>query len=221
MNRWMLRAIWIPSLILLIVMTVSFAKIGPVVIAPAALKPVATEDKSLALQAPSNWKPKIVSSHAVMSAITFKPDKTILFDVTTDLTGSLMADVSRAAPEQSGALQGLPGLGGSAGMLPADARKTPLEKLHDRQASEIKEQYLEYTEGKTTKTTIAGLEALQTEFSCQTKDLWEQRKAVGMRISALTGERRVSIEYRCREERKATLFPVFAKMVNSVQFAQQ
>lgn len=223
MNRWLLRAIWIPSLLVLVGTTVLFAKVGPPVIPPAALKSVALEDKSLALQAPGNWKPRMVSSHSVQSSIVFKPDKPTLFDLSSDLSGSLMADISRASGDQAAALQGLqnlPGMSGSAGMLSNDPRKNPLEKLHDRQKEEIGQNYLEYEEAKTMKIKVAGQEALQTEFKGRLLDLWNQKEIVGMRISALTGERRLSIEYRCLETRKKDLFPVFAKMVKSVQVGQ-
>ena len=220
MNRWMLRAVWIPSLFALAGMTVLFAKSGPRVIAPAAFKSVSVGDKSLALQAPGNWKARVVSSHAVMSSITFKSDKTQYFEVTSDLSGSLVADMSRANSGQAEALQGMPGFSGSMGVLPNDPKKTPLEKLHDRQGAMLKEEYLEYTEGKTTPTKIAGQEALQTEFTCQLPDPWEQRKMTGRRISALTGERSVSVEYHCVEPRQKDLFPVFVKMVKSVQLGQ-
>jgi hypothetical protein len=220
MNRWILRAVWIPSLLALAGMTVLFAKSGPRVIAPAPLKLVSISDKSLALHAPGNWKPKIVSSHAVMSSITFKPDKTQYFEIESDLTGSLVAEMSRSSGAQAEAFQGMPGFGGSTGMLPNDPKKTPLEKLHDRYGAMLKENYLEYTEGKTEHTQIAGQEALQTDFTYKTRDFFDSKTMTGRRLTALTGERSVTVEYRCIETRKKDLFPVFVKMVKSVQIAQ-
>lgn len=220
MNRWMLRAVWIPSLFALAGMTVLFAKSGPRVIAPAAFKSVSVGDKSLALQAPGNWKARVVSSHAVMSSITFKPDKTQYFEIVSDLSGSLVADMSRAGSGQAEALQGMPGFGGSTGMLPNDPKKTPLEKLHDRYGAMLKEQYPEYTEGKTEHTQIAGQEALQTDFTCINPDIFAAKPIAGRRLTALTGERSISVEFHCVETRKQDLFPVFAKMVKSVQLGQ-
>src|SRR5207237_292292 len=116
---------------------------------PTGLTSFATDDKAIAIQHPGNWKPHNNSLHDVMSELWFVPAKNCELRVSTDLAGSLMADIVKSSQtmqdsisselsQNSGALPaGLPGLN-----LPdAPKRKSPLEQLHELEAVVFKKSH--------------------------------------------------------------------------------
>src|SRR5262249_25003733 len=122
------RAVWIPSLIAIIAMMVTFARAPMAIPAPAEMVTYTTDDKALVLQHPSNWKPHSMSLHAVQTEAWFEPAANVKIHINADETSSIIADISRASNNM---MSNLGGISGSGGSETESKRKSPLENVHD------------------------------------------------------------------------------------------
>ena len=208
------RILWIPSSLAVVAMVIVFARQPLVLPPPEAMTGYTTEDKMLEMQHPSNWKPH---SNAVAGAATdlwFIPVRNAKIYVKADLFGSLMGDIAKGPAVD---------LGGAEGNLPgaeAVQKKTnrPLAAVHDMKGEEYKKEYRDYEESGTHDSTLGGMEALVSPFTFEVSALWGSKEMVGVRMSALANDRRISLIYYCPKDMQATLEPIYKKMLTTFKY---
>ncbi|HLV81508.1 MAG TPA: hypothetical protein VKT32_14575 [Chthonomonadaceae bacterium] len=220
-SRVLYRAIWVPSALALLALTVLFSRQTTALPTPGKLAPYVSGDQVIHIAHPANWKPDASSNHGVETIVSFAPARGVLFSVTTDLQGSLMADISKA----TGGVDlpsNLPGMDLGGGNGPPPAAQSPLEKLHALQGRNVgsAKEFLHFQDGTTAPAQVAGLEALATDFTCELPGLWSPTPMVGKRFTALSGDRRVSVIYACPKDRQAELTPIFTQMLQTLQIGQ-
>jgi hypothetical protein len=243
------RAVWIPSAAALIG-SIGFFAIQPYQIErPGRLKQYVSSDKSLSLQRPENWKARSFSSQAVQDSIRFTPSENVRFEIESDLTGSLMADIGRAADSSvesaagavgemaepssgiaepssgiaepsSGIAQQSPELAQQLGEMAASRgqKKSPVEKVHALRAAMLEEDLEGFKQTSTAKTTLGGLEAVESEFTFKGEGAWGSRTISGTHVTALTPDKAIYLTYYGPADQMSTLKPVFTSMRSSIRF---
>lgn len=216
-KRVICKLIWIPSLVAIIAMIATFGQAKNAAPTAGPFVDYVTADKRITIKHPNNWKPQSRDSGATVSGVRFTPTDSVSFSVRGDLTGSLMADIARSPSSPTGGEQ-IPGMPA----MTADARKTPLEKLHDGQAEEMAKDphWTSFEDGTTTHTRISGAEALITDFTYQAPGNLTIQRMVGRRATILTTDRRVRIVFRCPADQQREIYPIFNKMLASLRLSQ-
>lgn len=219
-RRLLYRLIWIPSALVLIGLTAFFLQQPFAIADPSPMTSFVTSDKSLAVSHPGNWKPRQLAAHSTLTRLSFEPSLSVRFVVASDFQGSLMADIAKASESTGENLAGMiPG--GEQFLEAAPKKKSPLEKLHETQGQEMEKEYSEYEGGETTKRQIGGQEALVTAFRYRKRaGMFRSQEMVGLRATALSGERRISIVCYCPKDVEARLLPAFEQMIESLQIGQ-
>lgn len=221
------RVVWIPSAIGLVGSIGYFAMQPYKVEEPGKLTSYSASDKSVALKHPSNWKSKSLSMHGVSASVRFEPAKDTVFELDTDLAGSLMADMSRSSDNAQENLDSTmqelarqnPELAKQLGNVGQPGKKkSPVEKLHEMGAGALEKDLKNYKEGAAVKTTLAGLEAVESDFTASGQGLWGPRPVSGKRLTALLSDRSVHLIYYGPADQMKTLGPVFQQMRESIQF---
>lgn len=208
-RRMVYRAVWAPSFVLLIVFLIVFPRTPAPLPIPGALVPFTTDDKVISVVYPSNWSKSQSSSQAVSTGVVFKSGGgAVRFDADADLAGSLMGDIMKGP---TAAISELPG-----GEKLAAKMKTPLEQLHESQGAIYKKKYDEYLDSATTKSQVAGAEALVTDFTFKDGSV----PMVGKRATALAGDRRLSVRCYCPREAESKIMPVMDQMIESLKMGQ-
>lgn len=220
------RTLWIPSALGLIGSIAWFAIQPYKLVGPAALSAYSSRDGSVKLLRPSNWKGKTLDLHGVTSSVRFEPSRDVVFEVGTDLAGSLMADVLRSSDSAQASLDSMmadaarsnPDLARRLGGLGAGApRKSPVEKMHDANRMVLERLLKEYRETAPARTTLCGLEAMESGFTFTGSGLWGARRMAGTRITVLAPDREVRVVYYAPADQMRQLGAVFAQMRNSLQ----
>jgi hypothetical protein len=218
-KRLLYRIIWVPSAVACLLTFFIFANRPVAEAEPGDLTPYTMSDKSLQMQRPANWKATELGSAGVESGVRFEGGPLTSIRISTDLTGSLMADIAKAG---GGAVPSLPGMEGLSAALPTGSQKSPLEKLHEEKGTKLAQDpgFDSYTEGKTRQEKIAGADALVTDFTYQEQGLFGNEPMVGERATALLGDRRLLVMARCPKKSGSKLLPLFEKIMDSVQPGQ-
>lgn len=213
-KRIVYRVIWVSSLVMLCGAVFAFGRVPTSAPTPGPLIDFTTGDKALSIKHPDNWKPGTLELHDVATSIKFEPAKNFYFKVKADLAGSLMADIAKSTGAQ------LDSLGSSLGVPSGgEHRKSPLEQMHEMQGEEYANggDFDSYTEGATKKTTIAGNEAMLTEFTYKESGTWGKVGMVGLRGTAISNDRRITVLCYCPASAKNEFWPIFGQMIASVQ----
>ena len=217
-NRALYRLVWVPSALACAGMGYIFAGQPYVVAKIEPMKPYVAKDNSVSLMRPGNWKGHSRSENGVSHSVVFDPAKSVHFEVSTDLAGSLFADVMKSSDDSMQSLAGA--MPGGAG-LNAAPQKSPLEKLHtaDGKLMEKDERnYPGYEETDAKPTRISGAPALVSAFIF--KGDGPDGEMHGKRYTALASDARVSILYYCPKSKQKELSGVFEKMTQSVRAGQ-
>ena len=210
-KRIVYRLVWIPSVILFAILLASFSRPSGGSSAPGQLKLYAANDKSLTIKYPDNWAPGETGEHGVKSVIRFDADQYTALTVSSDLMGSLMADIDKTPAGLGGMMPG-----GNAG------GRTPLEKLHLAKGAELQtgKLYAEYAEGNTTTEQIAGTDAFVTNFTYKEMEVSGLKEMVGVRATLLSGDRRIQMIGHCPKESEKEIITIFNKMMSSLHLSQ-
>ena len=217
-SRTICRIIWIPSLVALVALLGLNIKAPSAASAPKPLKPFVSEDKVIALHVPSNWKAKQSGVPGGSSVVKISPGGGVVFNITGDIVGSIIADVDRAT---SAAMAGVPeGVGAMPGM-PTRPRKSALQMLHEVQGKKLAEAQADYRDGETRKLMVAGHDALLTPFTFTTVSGFTPTPVVGERATFVGRDLHYSVIYRCRREDEKALLPVLRKMLDSLRVEAQ
>lgn len=215
-NRALYRLIWIPSGIAILGMSAFFASQPAAVPLPGTMKSFVSIDNYIHLKRPGNWRAMQLSSHAIDSSIEFEPARNTHMRISSDLQGSLMSDIAKSADNT---LSSIPGIGSDI----LAKQKTPLERLHDMQAKDLKKNKREYEmfqDGTTKDLQVGGYPSKITDFTYEAPGVFGVIPMTGKRITTLAGERRVSILYSCPKESKKLIMPVFDEMRDSMKFGE-
>ena len=214
--RVLYRIVWIVSLLAILGMSILFITQPPSLPTLAPMVAYLSDDKSLALQYPGNWKPHEASSQAVASRLAFDPNAYTHFSVNSSLAGSLMGDVAKSNNAMLGSLPGMPA-------AVADKLKPPLQTLHEasleRMANSIT-RYADFEKGATQQTHLGTVEALATEFTFKRSGVWGKKEMVGTFVTALATDREVTVTATCSKDLQKTLKPVFDQMIASMRLGQ-
>ena len=214
-SRTVYRLFWIPSAIAIVGMTALFARQPTSLPTPDQMKPYINSDKTISLERPANWKAHTLGLHGISFQVRFEPARNISIKFTTDLTGSLMADINRAAPSVD--LSGVPGMENT-----TEKKKSPLELAHQRQRTVLEKEFAgqNFEESGSTPAQVAGLEAISSDFSFQESTLFGKTNMVGKRFTILGVDKELLIIYQCPKESQEQIVPVFDKMIATVQLGQ-
>lgn len=246
-KRLIYRIIWMPSALACVVLLMLFIVHPLADAAPGAMKEYTTSDKSLQVLHPENWEATETGAHGVSSGVKFVGGPLTLIRFSTDLAGSLVADIARANNSQMDSLAGMsgqPGMNSQSGMsdqsgmggqsgtsdssesgtgsAPVVAQKSPLQKLHDMKGKELQEdpQMPDYQDGDTQSRQIAGAEALITDFTYTEHSPLGNQPMVGKRATALLGYRRLLIFAHCPKQSEKQVIPLFDQMIDSLKASQ-
>jgi hypothetical protein len=218
--RMVYRAIWVVSAMAIAGMTALFAVQPMALPVPAPMKRYTSGDRSIRILHPGNWKARERSSHGVETEVAFAPTTNARMTIDVDLQGSLVTDILKSSDAQTTAIANMvPG-----GQAVANHQLAPLEFMHAGQASEMQKgagDYPGFKDGATTKTRVAGREAIVTECSWNAPGLLGSRPMVGRRITLLSGDHHVSIVYGCLKEMQAFVLQVFDQMLSSLEIDGQ
>lgn len=214
------RTIWILSALAILGMTVLFGAMPPPAPIPEAMKRFTTSDRSIRIDHPGNWKSRVRSSHGIETELQFKPAHNVFMTIDVNLQGSLMVDMLKSVDSQNSQI---------ASMIPGGAalntnRLTPMEHLHEMQASQMKNSVAEYpgfADGTTEKTQIGGKQAIVTTCTWTSPGLLGSKPMVGRRVTLLSGDHHVSAQYGCPKAMQQSVLPVFDKMLNSMEIDVQ
>ncbi len=210
------RGIWITSALAIVCMTLFFASQPPVIPVPGVMKHYTAGDRSIAIDHPSNWRPRLRSSHAVETELDFLPVRGAFMTITIDLQGSLMLDVLKSVDTENTQI---------AGMVPGSETAvnhelSPIAHVHAAQAAHLRNLVMEFPgfdDGETTKAQIGGKEALVTSCHWTAAGVMGSRPMVGSRVTLVSGNHPVSVVYGCPKEMQQTLLPVFDQMLHSLE----
>jgi hypothetical protein len=182
---------------------------------PASYVKYTAMDNSFTCDEPSGWATESAASGGIDSGALFARSAAKI-DITTDLAGSLMGDIQRATPDQTGVplsmlsnATGQP-LGGQ-----PDDQKPPVEKLHEQGEDEMKQKLGDYQE-QPYKTFTGDLgEGCYSEFTGNGGLL--AGRVHGYRVTMLSSDRRVTIICQCPESSWNALKPAFLHVINSFE----
>ena len=214
--RVLYRVVWIVSLLAILGMSCLFAMQPPSLPTIAPMTAYVSDDKSLALPYPGNWKPRESSAQAVSFHVAFDPNPYTHFAVDMDLAGSLMGDIARSNTSMLASIPGMP-----AGAV--EAQKSPLELLHEASLhgmAKNKKRFAEFARGATQPTQIGGIDALATEFTFKQGAAWSRKEMTGTYVTLLTKDREVRVIATCSQELQKTLKPVFDQMIAGMHLGQ-
>lgn len=217
--RSLYRTVWIVSLLAIVGMSCLFLTQPPSLPVVAPMVPYVSDDKSLALQYPGNWKPHSLTSQAVSARVSFDPTSGTHFAVDTSLAGSLMGDIAKSGDSSVSGLQGMPGMTAGA----AGKQKSPLEMLHEASLhamAKSKTRYADFEASASLPIQVGGVEALSTDFTFKQGGLWGKRDMIGTYVTILTKDREVRVTATAAKALQKTMKPVFEQMIDSIHLDQ-
>ncbi len=209
------RIIWVVSLIGIFGSLIAFGTRTSNASKPASFTSYATSDKLIKVVYPENWTHTSTSSHDVKTTALFEADDNTRLVVVADLQGSLLADMSKS---NSALIQELSSKLGS--KVPADAKKSPLETMHEFNQSAISRKFTSYAEEPAKRQMIGKLEAMASEFSAKEASIFSKGKLVGKRFTVLGNDKMFTIYWVCLEKNSNDLIPVFNKMLDSLSLGE-
>ncbi|HEX5323475.1 MAG TPA: hypothetical protein VFW40_06795 [Capsulimonadaceae bacterium] len=172
--------------------------------APASYAKYTAMDNSFTCDQPQGWVTQSGASGGINSGVLFQRNSAKI-DITTDLAGSLMGDITKAQNAQLGDMA--PGMTGDL--------KSPVEKLHEQGAAGMKEKLSNYQELPYKKFDSGTGEACSSEYTGNGGLL--VGKVHGYRVTMLSSERRVTIICQCPESSWEALKPTFRRVILSFQ----
>jgi hypothetical protein len=181
---------------------------------PQPIKPVTgfakftTKDQAFSCVYPQGWKTRSFGSGGVLSGGEFKQGSASI-SVTSDLAGSLVADISKATGGMMTDIGGAPGMGG---MMSA-AQKPPIEKLHEASLAKFEKEFKEYSEEEAKPFQTPFGEGRYSEFSYDGMFGGSFR---GYRATLLGGERRIEAVCTAPEKNWDTMKTHYAKVISSI-----
>jgi len=213
------RAVWIPSLIAIIVMMVSFARAPMAIPAPGEMVLFSTDDKMLEFKRPANWKTHSMSLHAMQTEAWMEPALNVKIHINSDETSSMIAGFQQSSNNMMSNLGSITGSSGSES-APEPKKKTPLESLHEVKGESMGKNFDDYQEGITTKLQISGLEAIETDFTYSRSTMFGKKQSMGARFTTLHADRGIGIVYYFPKDLETQVEPLMKQIVKSLKIGQ-
>lgn len=188
------------------------------VTAPKSLKPYTAKDKSFACVYPEGWKLNDGAGGSTQAFATWTKGGARL-QVSSDLAGSLMGDISKSPMEGMGGLDSMPGAG-DLGKMSKEMNKPPVEKLHEAGVDDVqsllsKRGYEQFKDGQMQAYQGKGGDSRISEFTADGGMFGG--KIHGFRTTSLGTERRVRVIAYALEEDWKMLKPFYQKVIMSVE----
>lgn len=168
--------------------------------APQTFTTYTAMDNSFTCDEPGGWDTESGAAGGINSGALFQRSGAKI-DIDTDLAGSLQGDMTRVFNAQMG------------DSMPGVQLKSPVEVLHERGESAMKEKLSDYQEQPYTKLSTDLGEGCCSEFTGNGGLL--VGKVHGYRVTMLSSERRVKIVCQCPESSWKTLQPAFMRVITS------
>ena len=188
----------------------------PIVPAPLGFTTYNAPDGGFQVAQPQGWTTDASSSMATDSGIKFKngPCKII---VSSDLSGSLMADIAQSQNTQQQNIASEAGLPASS----APAVVPPVEKLHLAGKEDMTAAYPGYLEQPMQTFQCAAGPAKVSEFTSDTGGSAPIDHLHGYRATILSNQRRITVVEVCPEQNWSILVDSFRKVLESVAVPTQ
>ncbi|GAB4461685.1 MAG: hypothetical protein OHK0029_27370 [Armatimonadaceae bacterium] len=208
---------------LLAAMGIAVAVIGIIVVliigqkpqqteAPAKLVPYTAPDKAFACILPESRKRTESAGGGIQSGVRADAGRSRI-KVSADLSGSLMADIAKAQDAQ---VQNMTDMLPQGMQPPPTQRKSPVEKMHIAFRKNMEESWDEYAEVGSSQFQSAFGESHVTEWTGKKKSLIGAGDTHGLRVTMLSGERRITVLCYCSESDWKALRPTFSKVIKSI-----
>ena len=215
-RRTVYRAIYVPCLLALGGLVVTFAHPTHSRATPAGMKTFEAKDNSFRVSYPAEWRKLVSNQNGTGTQARFQRDAHAEVVVTCDLVGSIMLDFSRNGNPSGVALPGMEGVSGGAGA----AQKTPLQAAHEAGATHLVGELPRYAEQPPTASKIGGNDALTSAFTAQTADMFNAREVVGKRITILAGNRPVTVDAYCPKNDDNEFFSTVDAMLKTLSISE-
>ncbi len=188
----------------------------PIVPAPIGFTTYNAPDGGFQVSEPIGWTTDASSSMATDSGIRFKSGSCKIL-VSSDLSGSLMADIAQSQSAQQQNIASEAGLPTST----APAVVPPVEKLHEAGKQDMTAGYPGYLEQPMQQFQCAAGPARVSEFTSDTGGSAPIDHLHGYRATILSNQRRITVVEVCPEQNWPVLVDSFRKVLESVAVPTQ
>ena len=211
----------IVTVLVLVVLFFTVASRPDSIAAPQTFKPYAAPDNSFACLAPTGWERRESSAQGIQGQVIFrKGDAKIA--IASDLQGSLMGDMARAADAQTQAVmdQLPPEMRARLAASSPNASRPAVEQVHLQSQKALAMRFDEYREMPMQAIRSPLGEARCSEWTAKQEGFLSGGKFHGYRVTILTNERRVTYICQCPEASWKALRPAFGRVLASLASAQ-
>lgn len=213
-KAWLLGGGGVASAALLVAIFFLKASKPEIVPAPTRFAAYSAADKSFVCESPDGWAKQGSAAHGIMSGALFKNGPASI-NITSDLMGSLMGDMAAAGSGIAGSVPaGMENLVPGMEQALKEARKPPVEKVHEMGKKRIAGEFKTYEEQPAKPFPSKIGDARYSEFTADGG--WRVGKVRGYRVTMLGGERSVTVICQCPEENWPTLQKSFARVIGSI-----
>ena len=203
--------------LVLIVLFFTVARQPNLIAAPQTFKPYAAPDSSFACLAPTGWERRESSAQGIQSQVIFRKGNAKIA-IVSDLQGSLMGDMARAAEAQTQSMmdQLPPGVRARLAASSPAATRPAVEQVHLQSQKALAMRFDTYQEMpmQTLRSSLG--EARCSEWTAKQEGFLSGGKFHGYRVTILTNERRVTYVSQCPEESWKALRPAFGRILASL-----
>jgi hypothetical protein len=230
-RRLMYRLIYIPCLIGVAALIGLFGHLARSqgAVKAAGMTTYVAEDKSFSIGYPRTWGASASTMNGTGVRAHLRQSEHAEVIVTSDLAGSILADMSRSGVNMGASLPGMSGSGSTPGAETAlpnlsgmggAAQQTPLQAAHAFGAGYIRSKFAHYEEQPPEKSEMAGGAALTSAFTAQTSALLNPEEIVGRHVTILSGNRPVTIDAYCPKDEAKEFFTTFENMLQTLRVSE-
>ena len=191
------------------VVYIGFAVQPERVSAPKSFSAFKAKDGSFSCMAPDGWNKASGEMMGIAGRARFRKGEAEV-DITSDLAGSLMADIAKATGAGMPDLSGVPGASG----LATAAKKPPVDMLHEAGKEAIEDEMSGYEEQAAKPFQSQLGEARFSEFTADGRMF--AGKVHGYRATILGNDRSFTVICQCGEPDWPGLKPAFEKVILSL-----
>jgi hypothetical protein len=165
---------------------------------PTSYQNYNAKDQSFAIDYPANWKAVGGGQSGFYSARFTSGSASV--KISADMVGSVVGDIAKSQATMAGGEE--------------IEELKPIVKVHEMGKNQMAEEWGKYEEGTPTNVQSAFGEGRQAEFTASSGFGGKVR---GIRLTALSVDRRISVVAVCKPADWDRLKPVFDKMIASLQ----
>ena len=215
-RRLVYRIIYVPCLLALGGLVIAFAHPTHARVTSSAMKAFVAGDKSFQISYPADWRKLVFNQNGTGTRAHFQRDAHAEVVVTCDLTGSILLDFSRNGNPSGVSLPGMEGLSGGG----AGGSKTPLQAAHESGSGHLDGELRHYAEQLPTPSKIGKYEAMTSDFTAQTAEMFNAQELIGKRITILVGNRPVTVDAFCPKNDADGFFSTVDAMLKTLSISE-